>query len=210
MNKLSEQIINLNNFMNRIILPRLFFLCGVAGVVILPFLIPRFVLQWTQINLPLIVHVIILAIFFAILFRWAYLISGDRAAKFYSSRNENGIRWPIMVSLSLLFFSIPCFASLTSTLSDLGYVSFEPRIHPGELAMIQDFYLWHFLESIPGLKIPETLLWNVPFNYKDTLSGWLLLIFKLSVILPVIGSFSVWNGVRKEQKKNEESKATKA
>ncbi len=68
---------------------------------------------------------------------------------------------------------------------------------------MQDFYAWHFLKSIPGLNIPETLLMENLFKYRDRLSGLILLVFKLLVIIPVIGSFAVWKDVRKEQKKLE-------
>jgi len=59
---------------------------------------------------------------------------------------------------------------------------------------------------IPGLKITETLKWPQPYDYKDSLSGALLLVFKLVVIIPVIGSFAVWNRMRKEAKKSDADK----
>jgi hypothetical protein len=55
------------------------------------------------------------------------------------------------------------------------------------------------MNSVPSLKIPQTLLWEEPFRYKDHLSGVLLLAFKIIVIVPVIVSFTVWNRVRKEK-----------
>ena len=203
MSRVAEKLENAS----RILFKWSMFIVGIAAVIEVPFLIPRILLEWTQNNLPLALHIIILTIFFILLVIWALAISGERGKKLFSTLYKNGIHWPILFSLPLLVFSIPCFASLTNTLSSLGYISFDPQIKPGDLSMIQDFYLWHFLESIPGLKIPETLLWNVPFKYKDGFSGLLLLAFKLAVILPVIGSFSAWNATRKEQEKKEETKS---
>jgi hypothetical protein len=109
----------------------------------------------------------------------------------------------------LLYFSLPCFAALTVTLSKLGYLVLEPAVTNGTAAIsrVQDFYLWHFMDSIPGLDIPKTLRWDSPFQYSDKLSGGILLAFKLTVILPIIGSFAVWNKIRKEQREHDKTAA---
>ena len=52
-----------------------------------------------------------------------------------------------------------------------------------------DLYLWHFLGEIPLLKVNETLLWDPPMAYHEARVGWLLLVFKVTVILPVIAAF---------------------
>lgn len=138
---------------------------------------------------------------FVVLLGWAWVITGERGEKLYEQAYKQGLTWPFLFfSLSLFLFSLPFFASLTSTLSDRGYVWFEPQIARGGLSTVQDFYAWHFLRSIPGLNIPETLLWETPYKYKDTLSGFILLVFKLLIIIPVIASFAVWKKARKEQK----------
>lgn len=47
--------------------------------------------------------------------------------------------------------------------------------------------VWHFLDSVPALKIPETLNWEkLRHPYTDHISGGLLLAFKLIAVLPVI------------------------
>jgi hypothetical protein len=91
----------------------------------------------------------------------------------------------------------------------VGNVTFDPAIPGGDsgVSIVQDFYLWHFMDSIPGLDIPKTLRWDSPFQYTDKLSGWILLAFKLTVILPIIGSFAVWNEIRKEQREHDKNAA---
>lgn len=182
---------------------------GIVLLVLLPFFIARFLLEWTLTSVPLFLHWLVLAILFGFLFLWAWLISGHRVHSFFASSYAHGIKWPLLYSVALLVFSLPCFAVLTVTLSRLGNVTFDPAIPGGggAVSMVQDFYLWHFMDSVPGLGIPKTLRWDSPFTYRDTLSGWILLAFKLTVIVPVIGSFAVWNDIRKEQRKHEKEAA---
>jgi uncharacterized membrane protein len=53
-------------------------------------------------------------------------------------------------------------------------------------------------DSIPGIKFAETVGWVQRYSYSDNLSGWLLLSFKVLVIVSVIGSFVVCGRLRRE------------
>jgi hypothetical protein len=169
-------------------------------LVVAPYLLARGLLVWVQDNLSVPVHATVLSAFFGLVIYWAWLISGDRGNKLFRTLYTFGIKWAFLFSIALLLFATLCFASLSSILSDLKYVEFDPAVPAGEFWRIQDFYMWHFLNSVPGLKIPETLLWDEPMKHKDHLSGVLLLAYKLLVIIPVIGSFAVWNKMRKTNK----------
>jgi len=50
-------------------------------------------------------------------------------------------------------------------------------------------YVWQFCKSVPLLDITQTLRWNVPFVYPDAGTGTLVLLYKLAVIIPLIGAF---------------------
>jgi hypothetical protein len=50
----------------------------------------------------------------------------------------------------------------------------------------EGYYVWHLLDSIPVLTIPETLGWREPATFVDHASGALLLAFKLVVIAPLV------------------------
>jgi len=179
-------------------------IAGVIGLLILaPYFLARAVLQWTQSSLPTVAHAIVLTAFFLALGGWAWIISGERGSRLFRTLYRRGVKWPFLFSIAMLLFAVLCFASLSSTLNDHGLIRFEPAIARGEFWRFQDFYAWHFLNSIPGLKITETLRWTQPYEYKDSLSGVLLLGFKLVVIIPVIGSFTVWNRIRKEAKRSD-------
>lgn len=83
-----------------------------------------------------------------------------------------------------VFASVTLFAaekdliSLTAAGADLP--SFE---------RIAQLYVWQFCKSVPLLDITETLRWDVPFVYPDAGTGTLVLLYKLAVIIPVIGAF---------------------
>jgi hypothetical protein len=172
---------------------------GILGLLILvPYFFARAVLQWTQTALPTLAHAVVLLAFFLALGYWAWMISGERGSQLFRRLNRQGVKWPFLFSIALLLFSVLCFASLSSTLNDHGLIRFEPAIARGEFWRFQDFYMWHFLNSIPGLNLTETLKLTHPYDYKDSLSGALLLCFKLIVIVPVIASFTLWNRIRKE------------
>jgi hypothetical protein len=55
-----------------------------------------------------------------------------------------------------------------------------------EHGTLADFLLWHVLDAIPGLKVPETIKWEAPLTYERASAGWLLLLFKVMVIVPVV------------------------
>jgi hypothetical protein len=46
-------------------------------------------------------------------------------------------------------------------------------------------YLWNLTDSVPVLKIPETLLWNAPLTFKTKAGGCLVLAYKILLILPL-------------------------
>jgi hypothetical protein len=61
-------------------------------------------------------------------------------------------------------------------------------------------YLWHLFDSIPGIQFTDTVRWTQRYSYSDPLSGWLLVSFKVLVILAVIRSFVASGRIRREVK----------
>ena len=66
---------------------------------------------------------------------------------------------------------------------------------PVSASALTDFYLWHFLNAVPVFKITETLKWSAPLQYESAGVGWILLLFKFTVIGPLIAAFA-WYGKR--------------
>ena len=58
--------------------------------------------------------------------------------------------------------------------------------HAVEHGTLADFLLWHLLDAIPGLKVPDTIKWEAPLTYQHAGAGWLVLLFRVMVIMPVV------------------------
>ena len=66
----------------------------------------------------------------------------------------------------------------------------DPGSDPETLhGRLMDFFVWHFLDAIPALKINDALQWKVPLEYHGWVLGLLLIGFKLAVIGPTIAAF---------------------
>jgi hypothetical protein len=54
-------------------------------------------------------------------------------------------------------------------------------------------YVWELLDTLPGIDATDTLAWNPPLKYEGEALGIPVLIYKLSVLLPLIAAFrGVW------------------
>jgi hypothetical protein len=58
--------------------------------------------------------------------------------------------------------------------------------HP-DLWQVELLYGWHLLDSVPLLSVAKTLRFDEPALFADHVSGMLLLLFKLLVLLPLVG-----------------------
>ena len=79
-----------------------------------------------------------------------------------------------------------CFASIAFLLHGLTPPLFLPAVREVDHGALADFLLWQLLDSIPGLNVPQTLRWEAPVTYQRGLAGWLVLLFKVMVIVPVV------------------------
>ena len=101
-----------------------------------------------------------------------------------------------VLMLASLFFSSVCFVLIQGQKLSLA---------PGTsrevtLGSLSDFFLWHFADAIPLLKVPATLKWDVPLTYTNGVVGMIVLLFKVVVITPVIGAFT-WYARRESSAK---------
>ena len=67
--------------------------------------------------------------------------------------------------------------------------STDPDVLHGRL---MDFFVWHFLDAVPALKINEALQWKVPLAYDGWMLGLLLISFKIAVIGPTVAAFMLY------------------
>ena len=103
---------------------------------------------------------------------------------------------PAIYSLIVLMMAVILFAAVTNLLAThkILTLSSQPK-PPVEMGSLVEFYLWHFSEAVPLLKVNQTLRWDAPWTEYSAWVGWILLLFKLVVIVPVIGAFvAYWKG----------------
>ena len=82
------------------------------------------------------------------------------------------------------------FASVTLIAADKDLISLTARgVNQPSFEKIAQLYIWQFCKSVPLLDINETLRWKPPFIYTGTGTGTLVLLYKIAVIIPVIGAF---------------------
>ena len=146
------------------------------------------------VRLPLSAQIAVFLIWAALLTMALVLISTEkhRASLFQWLGLKVGSFAPVAYSVNLLMIAVVFFSSVTFVLANHGVISLSgfrgPKLLPDNLT---DFYLWHFFQAIPLLKVNDTLHWPEPLSYSGFV-GLMLLIFKLTVILPVIAAFSYY------------------
>jgi hypothetical protein len=92
----------------------------------------------------------------------------------------------VVLYVNFVLVAMGCFASIAFLLHELTPPLFLAGARPVDHGSLADFLLWHVLDAIPGLKVPDTLRWAAPLTYERSGAGWLLLLFKIMVIVPVV------------------------
>jgi hypothetical protein len=92
----------------------------------------------------------------------------------------------VALYVNFVFIAAGCFASIAYLLHGMTPL-FQPTAgHAVEHGTLADFLLWQLLDAIPGLKVPDTIKWQAPLTYERAGAGWLVLLFKVMVIVPVV------------------------
>lgn len=122
-----------------------------------------------------------------------FIATENTRKKYLGLLYKKGFWWPVLFSLFVLYFSTLCFASLFYLLYKNYSTNIIPinQVNEVNFFTLQDFFFWHFLDAIPIFKIPETILFDIPYLYTDSFLGWLLLAFKLLVFYQILAAFSV-------------------
>lgn len=112
------------------------------------------------------------------------------------------VQWPSLFSIGLAWLAVVVFGGLSCGFERLGIAKIAPSVPftEGCATRYADMYLWHLFDSIPGIRFTETVRWTQRYTYSDALSGWLLVSFKVLVIVSVIRSFVASGRIRREAK----------
>ena len=118
--------------------------------------------------------------------------------------NETFFRkFPARVVVSLFATTVLLAASVLSAFSyvlyikEWGHYTSSAELHPGRFA---DYYLWYFVDMIPGLKIWDTLAITAPVRATDPAAGVPLLLFRMAVVLPILALFRKWVDVTRKER----------
>jgi hypothetical protein len=97
--------------------------------------------------------------------------------------------WITRVTFALLMAAaaIGLFAGMTANLLEHGHGTVHPAIHDGRYAATAyEHYLWHLADSIPVLKVPDTLHWKLEHRITDHTNGALTLGAKILIYAPLL------------------------
>lgn len=92
----------------------------------------------------------------------------------------------VALYINFVIIAMGCFAGIAFLLHGLTPPLFLPAAREVDHGALADFLLWQLLDAIPGLKVPETIRWMAPLTYERSGAGWLVLLFKVMVIVPVV------------------------
>jgi uncharacterized protein Usg len=106
------------------------------------------------------------------------------------SDQRTGVLGPFAWLAVLIAIMTSVFASVTLFAAEKDLISLTAAgVDLPSFEQIAQLYVWQFCKSVPLLDITETLRWKVPFIYPDAGTGTLVLLYKLAVIIPLIGAF---------------------
>lgn len=124
-----------------------------------------------------------------------FMATERKRGKLFQFLERIGVLAPYVYSFNAFVIAAQFFATLTYLMAGLDLLTFTNldgvRVEAAELAVgrLRDFYVWHFLDAIPLLKINQTLRWEIQLSYASSAVGFIVLLFKVAVILPVISAF---------------------
>ena len=114
-----------------------------------------------------------------------------------------------LIGSSLFEISGVLFSSIVYLMEKAGWVTITPidGRHTKTIDSMIDLFMWQLLDAIPSLHVTELLHFDKPFSF-DGKVGALVLIFEISVIVPIIRFNKRISDYKKE--KEEEAKKLKA
>lgn len=147
-------------------------------------------LNWALARHGLWIGLLAVAVAVATLLVYAALMTNE---EFLRALPRQGVAFPTSLSVALAAYAVIVFGAVSCASERLGWLSMQPSaLADGHCAThYADLYLWHLMDALPGIKFNETVGWVLKYSYSGALAGWLLVGFKLLVIVAVIGSFVV-------------------
>ena len=164
--------------------------------------------RWSLEYAPVIVIPVALTVAAAIVLNLPKLrrqVLGDAGD---DSFGASGVLGPFALLAVLFVVMTSVFAAITLIAADEGLITLAAaRPDLPSFEEVAQLYVWQFCKSVPLLDVNETLRWEPPFVYTGSGTGVLVLLYKLAVIIPVIGTFVFYWGAQFELKTEAKTQA---
>jgi hypothetical protein len=116
--------------------------------------------------------------------------------------------YAIIYAFPITILALETFAGLTELLWSRGLLFSTSALHP-DMWTTERFYAWHLTNAIPVLDVPKTLGWNRPVTFTGYWSGVLLLVFKIVLLLPLLGIITASYQLLRDRQINQTRKLEK-
>jgi len=119
----------------------------------------------------------------------AACIAGSKEMRSVEARGYSvwkGLR----IFLLILLVGVLVFGHISFVLEQVGWAKYEPE----EVSFdpFFEYYVWVFVDMLPGLEVSETLNFKPPIEPVDSVAGLPVLLFRAFVIFGIIASFKIW------------------
>ncbi len=96
----------------------------------------------------------------------------------------------VFLAFPVMVMTLETFAGITTLLWDRGLLFSTSELNPS-LWTVEKLYAWHIADTVPVLEVTKTLGWKAPVTFTDNWSGALLLMFKVVLLVPLLGILTV-------------------
>lgn len=151
-----------------------------------------------------VLYLQLLAVLPATVALWHWLVPLGGLVQFLGIPLLGKMKWPNQWTTRLVRLSFTLFVSNSIILASLFTVNFaawtafwykrgvvvaDPVLQGDVLSSAEQFYLWNLADSVPSLEVTDTVQWELDANFTGATSGALPLLFKATVILPIVYGF---------------------
>jgi len=185
-----------------------------ALITLAPIVFFRWLAEFTVIASPVLQGILFVVWASLLTVILMFIATQRRREKLFRFLERVGGLAPYVYCFNTFIIAALFFASLTYLMAGFDILSFtnpdgNPITSELSVAQLMDFFVWHFLDAVPLLKINDTIRWKIGLTYESSAVGFIVLLFKIAVIIPVISAFrGYWKyqqAGKEEKDKSEES-----
>jgi hypothetical protein len=166
---------------------------------------------WAATSFPPFAQAIVFLLFALVTIVLSAVLWNDKLQEETKRRDlfRGGPAAPLVYDLIVVLVAVALYGGVTFALARHDPAAMKLTSPVGELSVerVETFYAWHIADSVPALKITQTLGWSAPLTYRSWKVGVVVLLFKLSIIVPIVGSVRVFWHQRQQRAKPAQASA---